>query len=182
MANGYVVVEADGKWIAALMQQGRADEITQDRAAVDAKHMPRFWACYGNEFGKLQPGVYRFSRTIVDGGERFGFAILKVGKRVNDVAAEVERLAEKGNRGGKARTDKPGIQGYQHMENMSSAAMESRQAGQRRMAEWLEAAARPVDETAVLREKVAKLTRALDLALTVVDAHAAQQIRSLAGV
>lgn len=138
MANGYVVVKADGTWDAAVMQQGRADSISQERATRDAQYMPRFWGCYGTEFGKLQPGVYRFARTVVEG--RLGYASVKVGQKVKDVPAEIARLREKGGRGGRARTGMPGIQGYQHMENMSSAAMESRQASQRRMAEWLEAA------------------------------------------
>ena len=147
MANGYVVVKAGGVWDAAIMQQGRADSISQERAERDAQYMPRFWGCYGTEFGKLQPGVYRFSRTVVEG--RFGFTSVKVGQKVKDVPAEVVRLREKGNRGGRARTGMPGIQGYQHMENMSTASMEARQAGQRQMAEWLEEAAVPRVEDAL---------------------------------
>ena len=68
-------------------------------------------------------------------------------KRI-DPAAEAERLTALSRGTRRAQTDKPGIRGFQHSENMATARLQALRLRQRRFAEILRKAAGTLSENA----------------------------------
>lgn len=78
-------------------------------------------------------GLYRI--TVTAEGHH---VYMNAGRRVASAEAEADRLdelADKNN--GQARTGLPGIAGYQHMEDMATAAKQSARAANRGLARFL---------------------------------------------
>ncbi len=77
------------------------------------------------------PGWYRAVCEFTDSGP-----FVELGRSVDPVA-EAYRLNDLGAQASRARTRKPGVAGYQHMEDMANAALDARRQAQRHFARVL---------------------------------------------
>ncbi len=124
MARGYINTDGND-WRGVVALQGSAHELDPDFG---------YGACVKSAVSELEPGLYRASFI-----ENDGYLSVTVGRSVRSASAEARRLRRlAGKQSTRARTNMPGIAGYQRMADVATARLVALRSESFSLAHWLD--------------------------------------------
>lgn len=134
MSRGYLKVNSDGSWQAVKALQGNATDYDSAEDCAGWGHGLKLAALAET----TAPGLYRV-KLVSDHYYGRPHFFVTLGAMVKDPAKESARLTKRiGEAATRARTGSPGIAGYQHMENMSSARLMNVRGESEALVRWLD--------------------------------------------